>query len=432
MSSNIPDVLKVGILLLIIVFAGYFIVSNVNNTGVSPLAQVLQCTTMANFGDGIYVRKPNKGGEYAGGDTVAVSWRSCNVTDTATVTLGLKTTDGLLVPITTSPNDRSENMVIPTAIAGGSYYVYISTSTDIKSFEDISDLTISVVAPVSEEEEMGESDPSSILNSACDTNGTGVKYCNEIYTQSEVTKATYVVGTAQDLFNSTKIASIEADLYLPPSSDTARPAAVFAHAGGGDKADGKVWCDRFATRGWACASLNYRTVVGNFDPQTQKAALSDMQETARWLRANATKYNIDPTRIVFIGSSAGAITSVQAAISANNQSDVYFNDPVVNKSNPSYSSKACAAVTLSGASTDKVLTLLDANDPPAFMYHGEDDMTVPYSGAVKTYNSMIALGIPSNLMSFADTAHKLGHSEEIQAHLWPTLYDTVIKGTCSL
>ncbi len=271
--------------------------------------------------------------------------------------------------------------------------------------------------------------PSSLCNTAIGT----ARYCNKIFSSSEVSVATYAFATAANITSGSP-ESVWLDLYTPKNdSDSHRQAVIFGHAGGGDKADSQPasWCrDKFATRGFVCASINYRTVVGNFTEQTQKAALSDMHAAARFMRAHAVEYGIDPNKIIFMGVSAGAITAAQASITANNLSDLYFKDPIVNVSNSTFSSRACAAATLSGAATDIILGFLDANDPPIYLYHGIDDPTVVYSQAKLTYDNMVALSIPSALMSFANTGHKLGHGEEIEADLFAKLYSRVTQGTC--
>jgi acetyl esterase/lipase len=278
-----------------------------------------------------------------------------------------------------------------------------------------------------------EAPTSTAALSLCNTAIGTTRYCNKIFSSSDISVATYAFATAANITSGAP-ESVWLDLYTPKNdNDSYRQAVIFGHAGGGDKADSQPanWCrDKFATRGFVCASINYRTVVGNFTEQTQKAALSDMHAAARFMRAHAQEYGIDPNKIIFMGVSAGAITAAQAAFTANNLSDPYFKDPIVNVSNSTFSSRACAAATLSGAVTDTILGFLDANDPPLYLYHGIDDPTIVYSQAKLTYDNMIALNIPSALMSFPNTGHKLGHSEEIEADLFAKLYSQVTAGTC--
>ena len=40
------------------------------------------------------------------------------------------------------------------------------------------------------------------------------------------------------------------------------------------------------------------------------------------------------------------------------------------------------------------------------MYHGTDDITVPYQNSVDTYNSFISLGADKNIVEFIDLIEK--------------------------
>jgi acetyl esterase/lipase len=90
-----------------------------------------------------------------------------------------------------------------------------------------------------------------------------------------------------------------------------RPAIVVIHGGGwleGDKSSFSTPANRppgniidFAKLGFVAVTINYRLSTAAPFP----AALQDCQCAVRWLRANAEKYQIDPTRIGAWGNSAG-------------------------------------------------------------------------------------------------------------------------------
>lgn len=98
------------------------------------------------------------------------------------------------------------------------------------------------------------------------------------------------------------------DLVYPKEKTTKpRPAIVFVHGGGwrsGDKAGG-MWRSTpisYAEKGYVCISVNYRLT----DEAPFPACVEDCKCAVRWLRANASKYNVDPDRIGAFGVSAGA------------------------------------------------------------------------------------------------------------------------------
>lgn len=98
------------------------------------------------------------------------------------------------------------------------------------------------------------------------------------------------------------------DLYLPkgPGTGKARPGIVIIHGGGwegGSKSASREFeiGTTLAKAGYVCVSVEYRTVPKNRWPTN----VQDCKNAVRFLRTNATKYNLNPDRIGVIGGSAG-------------------------------------------------------------------------------------------------------------------------------
>lgn len=142
-----------------------------------------------------------------------------------------------------------------------------------------------------------------------------VWYLDDIVVTSDVT-----YGSAYNAQTSSTQTLI-LDIYSPPDSDKRekRPAVVYIHGGaftGGDKAYLEVpdWCKELARRGSMVFSINYR-LTGVVYPATSSIqavidATEDARAAVRYLRAEATNYNIDTDRIFLMGDSAGAITAL--------------------------------------------------------------------------------------------------------------------------
>ena len=93
---------------------------------------------------------------------------------------------------------------------------------------------------------------------------------DEVYSASTFTvdlRSDEVYGQGQTHSNwntsDPAVMDLKLDLYVPDNDDTQRPLVVFTHGGGwsgGDKAGDNetAFCNFFATRGFVCASLNYR------------------------------------------------------------------------------------------------------------------------------------------------------------------------------
>lgn len=95
------------------------------------------------------------------------------------------------------------------------------------------------------------------------------------------------------------------DAYLPHGAPGARSAVVMLHGGGWHAGNRDMFCwhgMRLAQLGIAAFSVTYRFWPTHHFP----AQLEDVRRAVRWLRANATRFAIDPARIGGMGASAGA------------------------------------------------------------------------------------------------------------------------------
>ena len=107
------------------------------------------------------------------------------------------------------------------------------------------------------------------------------------------------------------------DIYLPQGAGPF-PALIFAHGGAfafGDKRlSGRGFRDdvnALNAAGIALVSIDYRMSGEAHFP----AAVRDMKSAVRFVRANAPRYRIDPTRIALWGQSAGANIALDAGMS---------------------------------------------------------------------------------------------------------------------
>lgn len=145
------------------------------------------------------------------------------------------------------------------------------------------------------------------------------------------------------------------DLWIPDSGH-ATALIVHIHGGGfqgGDKSSirkEKV-VQNALNQGVAFASINYRfrhLPGGNvLDPQRTgiQNILRDAARSIQFIRCNANKYNLDPTRIACFGGSAGAGTSIWLAFH-DDLADPNNDDPVLRQS-----SRIAAAGMLAGQYT---------------------------------------------------------------------------------
>jgi acetyl esterase/lipase len=107
------------------------------------------------------------------------------------------------------------------------------------------------------------------------------------------------------------------DFHEPMSDSgrTNRPAILAIHGGawrGGDKAWGETIAESFCPYGYVVFSINYR-LSGKPDGRWP-AQIEDVQKALRFVRANATRFRIDPSRIASLGMSAGGHLATMVAL----------------------------------------------------------------------------------------------------------------------
>ena len=94
------------------------------------------------------------------------------------------------------------------------------------------------------------------------------------------------------------------DLHVPDGPGPF-PAAILIHGGGFDqgsrKANVRPLFEPLADAGIAWFSIDYRLAPEFRFPQ----AIADVDAAIEWVKANAAKYRVDPSKIVLIGESAG-------------------------------------------------------------------------------------------------------------------------------
>lgn len=97
------------------------------------------------------------------------------------------------------------------------------------------------------------------------------------------------------------------DVYRPPARATPRPAVLVFHPGGLSAGDRSWMAD--AAQGlteadYVAFSVGYRLYDGTTGTRWP-VQLDDAQRAARWVRANAAAYGVDPDRIGAYGHSSG-------------------------------------------------------------------------------------------------------------------------------
>lgn len=105
---------------------------------------------------------------------------------------------------------------------------------------------------------------------------------------------------------------LHVDIYRP-DDDVVCPALIMIHGGGwnsGDKSLQVPMAQRIASRGYVTIPVEYRLIPEAKYP----AGFHDIKTAVRWVRKNAEKYGIDPSKIAVSGCSAGAQLATLAGV----------------------------------------------------------------------------------------------------------------------
>ena len=177
--------------------------------------------------------------------------------------------------------------------------------------------------------------------------------------------------------------------------------------------------------------LDYRV-----KPYEYPCPLLDAQRAIRWVRANASKYNILEDKIGVLGFSAGG----HLAAMAGTRFDYGLKEPLddVDKvsSRPDVAvlcypvvsmlemTKHRENVDLKGTHDEEQLKYMSANintpkdAPEMFMWHTAQDPVVPVEQSMMMVKALKAVGINSELHIYPDGRHGIGLDEGEDAYRW--------------
>lgn len=258
------------------------------------------------------------------------------------------------------------------------------------------------------------------------------RYASDVY--SSVTLSSNIVYGSNTSFSGSTT-SLNLDFY-EPAADTslARPLIIWVHGGsflGGSKtdADVKELSNRFAKKGYACASINYRTGFYPIDSANAiKAVLratQDLKAAIRFFykdRATANLYKIDTNRVFIGGSSAGALTALHVAyLDQECEINDYINSAGLAalgglegaSGNPGYSTKVVGVINLCGALGR--YSWLEAGDVPLVSVHGTADGTVKYNRGI--VNPGVALMYLDGSRMLIERSCALNHPHKLYTFL---------------
>jgi acetyl esterase/lipase len=210
------------------------------------------------------------------------------------------------------------------------------------------------------------------------------------------------------------------------------PAVVYLHGGGWESGDRRTalqpWINPLlAGNGFVAVSVSYRLT----DEAPFPAQIHDVKAAVRWLRANAARYSVDPTRIGIWGDSAGGHLAALLAltdgvseldgdggspgISSAVQAVVSRCTPTDFTDSPWLEDNRVLQKLFGGPLADRVelrrlaspICHARAEAPPFLLVHGTADEVVPYRQATGLAEALGAHGSDVSLHTVPGGHHNL-------------------------
>jgi acetyl esterase/lipase len=239
---------------------------------------------------------------------------------------------------------------------------------------------------------------------------------------------------------------LKLDLYLPPKRFKGpRPTIVYVHGGswltGNPRLSGGFanWPEvlaAFAARGYVVAAVSYRFAGEEPFP----AAIHDVKQSVRWLRAHAGQYRVDKDRVLVFGVSSGGELAALADVSCG----VEALEPPPEKGQPPQSGcvqgavswyggfdfaedlaerqamlapgasqriespyVGCSPCTAEQLAAPSATPYVDASDPPMLLVHGADDHSTAAAQSERFHERLQAAGARSELVILPGIGHSL-------------------------
>ncbi|QDW22344.1 alpha/beta hydrolase [Flavobacterium sp. KBS0721] len=239
---------------------------------------------------------------------------------------------------------------------------------------------------------------------------------------------------------STSLVSVPTLSIFLPKKIKPNQAAVIIFPGGGyqhlaiDKEGTKV-AEWFNSLGIAAIVVKYRLPSDKIMKNKNIGPLQDAQEAVRYVRQNASKYNVDANKIGILGFSAGGHL---ASTLATHYDDKIYESSFKVSARPDFSLLIYPVISMQNDITHKgsQISLLgenpsqelrdsfsnekriNAQTPPTFLVHATDDTTVLPENSINFYLALKNNGVPAELHIYEKGGHGFGLGVKDTSKFW--------------
>lgn len=230
---------------------------------------------------------------------------------------------------------------------------------------------------------------------------------------------------------------LKLDLYLPKDRRAPNPTLMLFHGGGwvdGQKERNVFQLLPYLSLGWAVINVEYRLARNTPAP----AAVEDCRCALRWVAYHAREHNLDTSKIVLTGTSAGGhLSLITGMLPAQSVFDRQCPTDGSVKWREATEPKINVAAIINWYGIADVADLLDgpnakhyaiewfgalsnreelarqlspisyvrAGLPPILTIHGDQDDIVPYNQAVRLHTALDRAGAPNQLITLPGRKH---------------------------
>jgi len=236
-----------------------------------------------------------------------------------------------------------------------------------------------------------------------------------------------MAGAMAEVYKTVGDVKLNIFIFTPAGhkSDDKRAAIIFFFGGGwtsGSPGQFAHQCEYLASRGMVAMTTDYRVASRHHVKPVQCDA--DAKSAIRWVRANAKRLGVDPDHIAASGGSAGghlagAVGTIKgldekgedASVSSMPNAMVMFNPALVLAPLDGKEIMSGRTVQLTEERFGIAPTKLSpchnvrAGTPPAIIFHGKADTTVPYATAEAFAEAMKKAGNRCDLVGFDGQSH---------------------------
>jgi len=227
--------------------------------------------------------------------------------------------------------------------------------------------------------------------------------------------------------------------FFLPSKQNSNGMAVLICPGGGYGGvaydwEGTDYAKWFNSQGIAAFVLKYRMPQAESVITSHLAAIQDAQRAIKYIRFNATKFNVDKNKIGVIGSSAGGhlASTLGTHLDKNYYKPIDKIDietfqpdfmmliyPVISMKKEITHNGSRNSLLSKNPSEKLVLQFsnelrVSENTPPTFIIHSGNDKAVPVENSIRFYQSLVKNKVNATMHIFPEGGHgySLGKSNK--------------------